>query len=339
MRSLKDFKERIINPGNIVITTHPNPDADALGSSLGMARYLSNYGHHVNVVSPTAYPDFLSWMPGSEHILVFQENEVLGKKMFAAADMIFCLDFSRLERINSIGEIIAASNADKVLIDHHLYPEEFADYTFWSCEAAATAELVYDLIERLGDLEKIDKEIADLLYAGIMTDTGSFRHSSTSAKIHNIVASLINLGVDVNRVSSLIYDNNTSSRLRLLGLALSTRLKIEPDFQTAYIVLSREDLQSHQYKKGDTEGFVNYALSINGITMGAIIVEKEKEIKLSFRSRGNFSVNEFAKENFSGGGHKNAAGGYFNGSLKEAEAKFVSLLPKYKSKLTKEKYS
>ncbi|WP_224999384.1 bifunctional oligoribonuclease/PAP phosphatase NrnA [Cesiribacter sp. SM1] len=331
---LNAFREALSLPRRVVITTHHKPDADALGSSLGLAGYLKKKGHHVSVISPTDYPAFLAWMKGNDEVIIFNEgNEARSAQLVADAELIFCLDFSSLARINELGELVRQSPAEKVLIDHHLEPEDFAKYSFWTTEAASTAELVFQLILDLGDKDLIDAEIAEALYSGIMTDTGSFKHPSTTARTHEIVADLIRAGANVHKVSKLVYDTNSLERLRFLGFALSEKLQVLTEYNTAYMAISAEELQQYQSKTGDTEGLVNYALSVQGVVMAALIVERQEAIKISFRSIGEFSVNAFARNHFEGGGHKNAAGGVSYQSLEETVNKFVSLLPQYKDQL------
>ena len=248
--------------------------------------------------------------------------------------MIFCLDFSNLHRINELGEHIAQSEAKKVLIDHHLDPEDFATFKIWSVEAAATAELIYELIAELGETKLIDQDIAEALYAGIMTDTGSFQHSNTTQNVHRITASLIELGADTHKVARLIYDSNSLDRLRFIGFALSQRLEVLEEFNVALFAISKEDLSRFSSKTGDTEGLVNYALSMHGIVLAALIIDRGELIKISFRSVGDFPANELAQKYFDGGGHRNAAGGRSKLSLEKTVSKFKNLLPSYKSKLT-----
>lgn len=337
MQNLDTFKALLAEPKKIVITTHQNPDADALGSSLGLYNYLIKYNHEVQVITPTDYPDFLFWMKGNDDVIAYNEqlHDSIAETV-NTADLIFCLDFSSLNRINELGVLVGQSNAKKVLIDHHLDPEDFAEFVLWSTQAAATAELIYDLIELLDDLDSIDQDIAECLYAGIMTDTGSFKHPSTTAKVHTIVAQLIAHGAQVSKVSKLIYDNNSVNRLKFIGFALSERLYVLENINVAYILLSNEDMARFNLKSGDTEGLVNYALSIKGIKMAAIIMDKGDLVKMSFRSVGEFSVNEFAQNNFNGGGHKNAAGGASKMTLKETEDKFLNEIQKHKNQLIHE---
>ncbi len=326
MQNLAAFKELLSLPKRIVITTHVNPDADALGSSLGLAGYLLRIGHQVCVVTPTDYPDFLRWMDGEDDVIVFEGNEDKAAYQVENADLIFCLDFSALSRIGKLGELVGDAEADKVLIDHHLNPETFAKYVLWSTEAAATAELVYDLIEMLDDTDKITKHIAEALYAGIMTDTGNFRHSNTTPHVHQIVASLMELGADSSKVSHLVYDSNSFDRMRLLGFALSERLfKIE-DSTVVYFYLSLEDKKNFNYQQGDSEGLVNYGLGIKGVNVSAIFIEDKDKVKISFRSWGDIPVNELARKYFCGGGHKNAAGGMSTDDLHTTIERFKELV-------------
>lgn len=338
MRDFNQFKLLVNSPKKVVIVTHYKPDADALGSSLGLAGLLKKKGHQVSVITPSDYPDFLHWMKGNDEVINYEkkENEAVANQLVADADLIFCLDFNCLKRINSLGEKVRDSKAIKVLIDHHLEPEDFAEFEYWSTEAAATAELVYDLVVKLGDKHLIDVDIAEALYAGIMTDTGQFKHPNTNKNVHIITAELMEIGADVSKVGKLIYDNNSIDRIRFIGFALSERLTILPEYNTAFFAISRLELQRFNSKTGDTEGLVNYALSIKGIALACLITEREDGINLSLRSKGDFSVNEFARENFDGGGHQNAAGGRTKLTLEETVKKFLALLPKYKHLLNKD---
>ena len=238
MEKIQDFKEYLKIPRKTVILTHFKPDADALGSSLGLAHYLKKKGHAAIVITPSDYPDFISWMPGNKDVLIYQkEKSDKSAKLIAQSDLIFCLDFSCLNRINDLGEMVRKSPAKKVLIDHHLEPERFADFEQWDDTAASTAELVFKLIVELGDKHLVDADIADCLYAGIMTDTGSFRHSNTSHQVFKIASELVERGANPYKVSKLIYDTNTIERLRLMGYVLSEKLQVLPEYRTAYIVL------------------------------------------------------------------------------------------------------
>ncbi|MBX9852599.1 MAG: bifunctional oligoribonuclease/PAP phosphatase NrnA [Cytophagaceae bacterium] len=334
MRNLQDLKELLSSPKKIVITTHHKPDADALGSSLALWGYLRKKKHEVKVITPTDYPTFLNWMNGNDEVIIFNKgNEALSQKLVDEADVVFCLDFSALSRINELGEIIRKASAKKVLIDHHLEPEDFADINFSDTGAAATAVLIYKIIIGMGDREHLDTCIGECIYAGIMTDTGSFRHPSTNKEVHLIIAELINLAVDISKIHRLIYDNNTETRLKFLGYALLNKLVVIPEYYTSYIAISAAELNKFDSQTGDTEGLVNYALSLETVVMAAVIIEREDAVKISFRSKGEFSVNEFARKHFEGGGHRNAAGGKSSLSLEETVKKFKEVLPLYKEEL------
>lgn len=337
MNNLEIFKEYLTSPRKVVIITHFKPDADALGSSLGLCLFLKKKGHLVHVITPSDYPEFLHWMPGNREVVVFQKDKPKeATDLIEAADTIFCLDFSSLNRINGLGENIRTAKAKKVLVDHHLEPEHFADFEQWDVTAASTAELVYELIDQMDDTSLIDEDIANCLYAGIMTDTGGFRHSNTKHKQFEIAGELVGRGADPSRISKLIYDNNSIERLRLMGYVLSHKLQVLPEFRTAFIVLSADELKRFSSQTGDTEGLVNYGLSVKGVKLSVMISDRKENIKLSFRSLGSFSVNDLARAHFSGGGHRNAAGGQTNLTLEQTLDKFLSLLPEYRSELLRD---
>lgn len=337
MENIAAFKALIGQPKNVVIVTHFKPDADALGSSLGLAGFLKKKDHRVKVITPSDYPEFLAWMPGNKEVLPLTkeapENEQKAKALIAQADVVFCLDFSSLSRINSLGEAVRNSGAVKVMIDHHLEPEAFTQFRQWNAHAASTAGLVFDLISQLGDKYLIDADIASCLYAGVMTDTGGFRHNNTTQNEFMVAAELVGHGADPARVSKLIYDTNSLERLRLTGYVLSQKLKVLPEYRTAYMTLTQEELKQFGSQTGDTEGLVNYGLSIQGIVLSVLMYDRKEEIKLSFRSLGNFSANELARKHFEGGGHKNASGGSSKDSLEETLTRFLKILPEYKEKL------
>lgn len=335
MQELKILKERLSSPKKIVVTTHHKPDADALGSSLGLANYLKKRDHEVTVITPSDYPSFLQWMKGNDEVINFEEE---GKKTFVAekiaeAEIIFCLDFSCLIRIQEMSELIKASKAYIVNIDHHQDPEDFADFRYWSTSAAATCELVFELIIQLGDKKLIDKDIADCLYAGVMTDTGGFRHPNTTKNVHLVTSELIGMGADNSKISRLIYDTNSINRLKFIGFALTRRLVILKDLQTAYFAISKKDLKKYDSQTGDTEGLVNYALSLDGIKLAALFTEREDNVKISFRSSEEVAINKFAAKYFNGGGHKNASGGKSDLTLKETTEKFEKLIKENKQSL------
>lgn len=334
MQNILDFKAFLSLPRKVLIITHFKPDADALGSSLGFSGYLKKRGHSATVVTPSDYPDFLSWMPGNSDVLIFTRDKMKEfERRIGESDLVCCLDFSSLKRINELGEMVERSSAKKLLIDHHLEPEKFADFDQWDDHAASTAELVYALIRELGDERFVDTDIANCLYAGLMTDTGGFRHSNTTKKVFETAAALVEHGADPAKVSKLIYDTNTLERMRLMGFVLNEKLNVIPEYRTAYIALRIEDLKKYSSQTGDTEGLVNFGLSVKGVKLAVLISERKENIKLSFRSLGDFSVNDFARKHFDGGGHKNAAGGQANLTFDETLKKFLELLPLYKKEL------
>lgn len=326
-------KKMISDSKNIVITTHHRPDGDAMGSSLGLYNYLKLLGCNVNVVTPSDYPDFLYWLPSNNIVVNFEYSTKQAQELLSNADLIFCLDFNWLSRVDAMESDLRKSGAKKVLIDHHLDPENVYDHVFSFTEACSTCELIYRFIDALGDSGKINKEIAECLYCGIMTDTNSFRYSSMKADVHRIIASLMEAGAENYRIHERVYDTSTENRLRLLGYSLKEKLIVLPEFNTAYLALSQAELEMFNHKSGDTEGLVNYALSINGIRFAAFFSEKDGLIKISFRSKGDFSVKEFSGKYFSGGGHKNASGGRSELSLHETVKKFLDLLPVHKNEL------
>jgi phosphoesterase RecJ-like protein len=334
MIDLDKLKEILAQPRKIVITTHHKPDGDAMGSSLGLYNYFIQKGHHVNLITPTDYPYFLHWLPNNPEVIIYTEKEEESKKLVADAELIFCLDFNTLSRINELGEEVRNSNALKIMIDHHLEPEGFDDFRHWNINACATAELIYDLIANLlEDKSFINKDVATCLYTGIMTDSGSFRFPNVTANLHRIVADLIEAGAQNWRIHQQVYDNATEGRLKFLGYCLSNKLEVFREFNTALITVSNEDIKKFDIQTGETEGVVNYALSINGIKLAAFIVERKDKVKLSLRSIGDFPANEICKKYFNGGGHRNAAGGQSDDSFETVIEKFKSILPEYKTLL------
>ena len=329
---MEDIKNLLSDKKNIVITTHVNPDGDAMGSSLGLHNFLLKMGHSVNTIVPNDYPDFLSWMKNNNSVINYSEDNKRASDIINDSEVIFCLDFNNLKRINSLGEFVKNSNSIKILIDHHLEPSNTFDYKVHDADASATAELVYDLIEFINP-DFIDKDIAECLYTGILTDTGSFKFASTSSKVHRIVADLIDRGAQIEKINNKIYNTNSLDKLKLVGYALSKKLEITSNGNAAYIILSRKDLADYNYKKGDTEGLVNYALSISKVNMATLIIETKERIKFSFRSVGGFSVNKFARDYFNGGGHKNAAGGSLEVKLSLALDKFLDKIDEYQKEL------
>lgn len=305
-----------------------------MGSSLGLYNYLIQQGHHAKVVSPTDYPEFLWWMPGNEEVIIYTEQKEQAAQLVAEAELIFCLDFNTLTRINELGELVRQSSAVKVMIDHHLEPEDFDDYRYWNINACATAQLVYSfIIDELKRPDLINADVATCLYTGIMTDSGSFRFPNTTASVHRIVAGLIEAGAVNWRIHELVYSSSSENRLRFLGHCLTNKLEVLPEFNTAIISVTHRELEQFDIITGDTEGIVNYALSITGIRLAAFIVERPDRVKLSLRSKGEFPANEICKKYFSGGGHRNAAGGHSEESLPQVIDKLKHILPEYKTLL------
>ena len=336
-KEVKEVKTLLSKPKNIVIVTHWSPDGDAMGSSLGLYNYLIQKKHKVTVITPNDYPSFLFWLPGNNKVLDFSKKPKPSKTAVAKADLVFCLDFNSLKRIDALGVEVANSKAIKFIIDHHLQPEDFAKYMLHDIKACSTCQLIYDFIILMGDKKGINKNIANCLYTGIMTDTGSFRYPSTTAKTHKVIAELIDAGAENSEIHNRIYDGNSESKIKLLGYSLSEKLTVLKEFKTAFFNLTAEELERYKYQKGDTEGVVNYALSITGIRFAAFFVERDGIIKTSFRSKGSFDVNLFARKHFSGGGHANAAGGMSDLPMEKTLSKFVSLLPEYKKQLNSPK--
>ncbi len=331
MISLDTLKDKLATPCNIVITTHHKPDGDAMGSSLGLYNYLIQKGHHVKVITPTDYPFFLQWLPNNPEVIIYTEHQTQSNLLIKNADLIFCLDFNSLLRINQMGVEVKSSSALKIMIDHHLEPEDFDDFRHWSITACATAQLVYDfIVNHLNERELINSDVATCLYLGIMTDSGSFRFPTVTSDLHRIVADLIDLGANNSRIHQLVYDNASEERLRFLGYCLSNKLEVLREFNTALITVSQADINKFNIQTGETEGIVNYALSINGIKLAAFITERKNEIKLSLRSTGDFPANEICKKYFNGGGHRNASGGQSNDTLAAVTAQFKAILPEYK---------
>lgn len=327
------LREFLSLPRRVVITTHYKPDGDAMGSSLGLYHFLVGMGHQVTVISPSDWPDFLSWMPGCSEVINYEHHFARSKQITAEAEVIFCLDFNALSRMEKFADQVKKSEAVKVLIDHHLDPESFCTFVFSFPSACATCELVYYFLAELGGKHFLNKPIAECLYTGIMTDTGSFRFSSMTADTHDIIGHLMRAGASNFTIHENVYDNFSLDRTRFLGHCIKEKLVVLPEYKTAYIAVSKDELAYFNHKSGDTEGIVNYALGIKGIRFAAFFCERDQLIKISFRSKDNFSVKEIAANHFSGGGHRNAAGGKSLDSLDVTVSRFLGLLPGLKEEL------
>lgn len=313
---------------NIAIIPHRNPDGDAMGSTLGLCAFLQKAGHQAKVISPNEFPDFLAWLPQSESVLIFEKNPEVATQHLKEATLIFTLDFNTLHRTGELMEaVLKELTVPFLMIDHHEKPDNYATYMFSETRYGSTCEMVYHFIDALNRKDLIDKDIATCLYTGIVTDSGSFKYPSTTSTTHRVVADLIDRGINNSEVHNLVFDNNSYDRLRLLGRALE-KMIVLPHLKTAYIVLTQKDLDEFNFQRGDSEGIVNYPLTIKGIVFSVIFIENLQEgiIKMSFRSQGNFDVNLFARNYFSGGGHKNASGGRSNNSLEECVSHFLKVL-------------
>ena len=318
---------------NVVITTHRGPDGDAMGSSLALYHLLKKLEHNVQIITPNDYAYFLHWLPGNKDVIIYEESKEKCKKISEKADLIFFMDLNNIDRIADYKNCIINTSSIKILIDHHQDPDcSMADLVFSDTKSSSTAELLYNIIKVLNLNHLIDKDISECLYTGILTDTGSFKYSSTTSITHNIISDLIERGVDHSRIHDLIYDNSSIDRMRLLGYCLNEKLQVYEENNSAIISLNHEELKRFNFKKGDTEGIINYALAIKGIIFAAFIVEKDGITKLSLRSKGNFKVNEIAKKYFNGGGHINASGGVSQLSVKETIKKLENIIKKIKIK-------
>ena len=327
------IKRLLSDKRKIVIIPHKNPDGDAIGSSTALKYYLDNFNHNVDIISPNQFPEFLKWMDPNNIIKIFDENEKYSQKIIDA-ELIFTLDFNNLVRISGMKEYVEKSNAKIIMIDHHEEPSNYADFMYSEPKMSSTCEMIYHFIEKMGDVDKIDKNISKSLYAGIMTDTGSFKFPSTTELTHLVISNLLKTGISHSDIHNHIYDNNKFERVQLLSFALS-KIKIIENLNTCYISLSQKELNKFNYEKGDTEGIVNYGLSIKNIKFAVIFMENSNDnvIRISLRSRGDFDVNQFSKNIFGGGGHKNAAGAISKRSLDNTIDYFLDSLKNYKELL------
>lgn len=335
MESIDNIYPELGNARKIVITCHQKPDGDAFGSSLGLAHFLRQFGHQVQVISPTNWAKFLDWMPGTKDIIDYEKDAPACDVFLNEADWIFCLDFNTLSRTKNMEVSLLAAPGKRILIDHHQQPQtEVFAYGISNTKKSSTCEMVFDFINQSGNLEKISKDVATCLYTGVMTDTGSFRYPATTPSVHTMVSALMERGMDHSIVHNELFGNQSENRLRFLGNALLNRMEVFYVFNTALISIPAEDLKKYDIKTGDTEGMVNYPLGIEGIKMAAIIIDRTEVRKWSFRSRGDFDVNVFARKYFDGGGHIAAAGGQSQESFEAAIAKFKKALEENRDQLT-----
>jgi phosphoesterase RecJ-like protein len=332
MENIQELKSLLSSPKEIVIVTHRNPDGDAIGSSLALLHFLKKLGHHSTIICPSEYPGFLEWMEGIFDVIIFDSDQDRTREIIEKANFVFCLDFNSMDRIDKVGEQILALKAPIVMIDHHLEPESFANFILSDPTASSTSELIFDFIHQLSYQEHLDTTIGECIFTGILTDTGAFKYA-TSPKLFRIVAALLELGVDDFALQDMIFNSLNEKHLRLLGHCLYNRMEILPEYQTGIITLTKEDYAAFDIQRGDTEGIVNYILKLQGIKFAAFITEQPTIVKISLRSRGNFSVQEIAQKHFKGGGHRNAAGGASFIGLKATMRKFRELLPLYAEQL------
>ncbi len=314
---------------------HQKPDGDAMGSTLGLYHFLTQFGHQVTVISPTNWASFLNWMPGCKQVMDYERDTDKSNALIATADWIFCLDFNTMGRTKRMEEPLLKAVAEKILIDHHQQPQtEVFAYGVSDTSKSSTAEMVYDFIIGSGHAEKINTETAQCIYAGVMTDTGSFRFPSTSPSVHKLVADLLERGLKHSMVHEALFDNFSENRFRFIGNVLQNRMEVFYEYNTALIAIPQADLIKYDIKTGDTEGLVNYPLSIEGIKLAAIIIDRGDERKCSFRSKGNFDVNTFARKYFDGGGHFNAAGGQSKEPLDAVIEKFKKAMIENRNELS-----
>lgn len=324
----KELSNLFSSSEDILLICHINPDGDSIGAQLALYHYFKSIYKNVSLLAPNNLQEFLKWMDGAGQIDIFIKDRKKGRQLIENADLIIMLDFNQPNRLGEAEEAVTASKARKVIIDHHLDPENFADLIISDPTKCSTSELVHEIVCAVNGAKFMNRSYAESLYVGIITDTGNFEHGAYSSSTFRIVADLLDTGIIKERIINLIYNNFSSDRLRLQGFALNQRMVVLPEYRTAYIYLTKEDLKTYNHVKGDTEGFVNMPLSIKGINFTALFIEKDNFIKLSFRSKGQFPSNEFASLYFSGGGHLNASGGEYTDTLENTIAYFLEVLKK-----------
>ncbi len=326
---IQQAKHFLNRAGTVAILSHQGPDGDALGSSLAMADFLLHQGKQVQVIYPDAFPEFLRFLPGSEKALIYSMQPKACEAFLKKADVICCLDFNQPKRMGQLGDLVTASPAKRILMDHHPEPESFADVQISYPQLSSTSEIVFRYICRSGSFDEMTKECAECVFTGMMTDTGAFTYNSNNAEMYFIISQLIQKGVDKDGIYNKVFNNWSADRMRLMGFVLNDRMKLFPEHHTAILSLSLEDLKNFKFQYGDTEGFVNMPLSISGIHFSVFIREDTDKVKLSFRSQGTFAANKVAADLFNGGGHLNAAGGEYYGKLEDAIRILEEALPSY----------
>lgn len=321
---------------NITIIPHENPDGDAIGSASGLGQTLINTGHKVKIISPNDYPVFLKWFSTDVPIIIFSKQEKEAQQWVEKTDLLICVDFNDAKRTGKLGKLITNFGKTKIMIDHHPFPTDLCDHMVSETSYSSTAELAFDVITKCKLRENLTTAAAEALYTGILTDTGGFSHN-TSKNTFRVVSELLDYDIKTNKIQSNVFHNYSAKRLQLLGYCLNKKMKVFPELRAAVISISQEELELYNFQPGDTEGFVNYPLSIKNIIFSALFIEKDDFIKASFRSKGNFPANEFSSKHFNGGGHLNAAGGKSRLDLDETLKKFTALLPEYKTHLLETK--
>ena len=323
MKPIQEIFPLLTNPRQIVITMHQKPDADAMGSTLALKHFLVQLGHSVTVISPTNWAGWVNWMPGTKEVLDYEKDKQKAETVLDNADWLFCLDFNIFYRTKTMTEKLKQLTCTKILIDHHQEPDAASfDYGISDTAKSSTCEMVYDFIVGSGNGDKINTEVGECLYAGVVADTGSFRFASTHAGVHTLVADLKSRGLNHGRVHENLFDNFLENRLRFTGHVLLNRMEVFYEYNTALIAIPKNDILKYHIKTGDTEGLVNYPQSIQGIKLVALVIDRDEERKWSFRSKGEFDCNTFARKYFEGGGHYNAAGGRSTDSLEKTVEHF-----------------
>lgn len=316
----------------ITIVPHENPDGDAIGSALGLGQVLQNFGHKVQVICANDYPDFLKWFSSDVPLVIYEQEKKRAKEWMFDSDILICVDFNEEKRAGHLEKPIKRFEGTKILIDHHPYPTDFCDYTISEISYSSTAELVFDVVNGIGLEQHIDVRVAEALFTGLLTDTGGFNHN-TSNNTFKVVSELMKLEINTDKIRSEIFSNYSEDRMKLMGYCLNKKMQVFPEMRTAIISLTQEELNRFNFQPGDTEGFVNYPLSIKNIVFSVLFIEKDGFVKASFRSKGNFPANAFSSKYFNGGGHLNAAGGQSDLNLEKTILKFTQLLPEFKHQL------
>jgi len=331
---IKHFEQLIKSSRkSIVLVPHTNPDGDAMGSVLGLWRVLQNSGLKVKIVSPTKYPEFYHWMDGHDQVIIFSHHPKQAARAFDESDLMIFIDFNQLSRLGDMKSLVESYQGKKVLIDHHPYPGNFTDLVISDVTCSSTAELIFSILQSTEFAPFVDRNAATSFFTGIMTDTGSFDFNVTDPRTFETVAQLTRMGINQLDIHSKVYDNYSADRMRLMGFCLSNRMTVYPQYHTAVMYITLEDQKAFNFVTGDNEGFVNMPLSIKGVVFSALFTEKDKYIKVSFRSKGEFAVNEVCEKYFNGGGHRNAAGGELYASLAETLAQFENILPEFEERI------